>query len=441
MKIVEGLFIITLILELTFLVYCIIQKNNFKTVKLFIKITPFLLFILGIYLSIIQWSFRWYLFVLILMIQIVIEIICSFKKEKKKKEFRSLLSIRTFVIAVIIYSIGLFPAYVFPQHEVLPVTGQYGINTVTYTYVDETRVEKYSDKNENRKLNVQFWYPDVTKSEKNTYPFIVFSHGAMGVKTSNLSLYRELASHGYVVCAIDHTYQSLYTKDNKGKITLLSKAFMKELMGEDVDKDINNSLNCYQKWMEIETSDIDFVIDTVVEDSKLSSNNGVYDFVDATKIGVIGHSLGGSAALGIGRNRKDIKAVVALESPYMCDITGIEQDDFTWIKDKYPIPVLNIYTDSSWEKFKSWKQYAENIRLLSSKQENVYNIYIKGANHFSLTDLSLSSPLLTTVLGGQKPKINTEYCLNKVNKICLEFFNHYLKQEGNFEVRSTDSYK
>ncbi len=41
------------------------------------------------------------------------------------------------------------------------------------------------------------------------------------------------------------------------------------------------------------------------------------------RIGVMGHSLGGSAALCIGRQRPDVQAVLALESPFMCDIEGV----------------------------------------------------------------------------------------------------------------------
>jgi len=32
----------------------------------------------------------------------------------------------------------------------------------------------------------------------------------------------------------------------------------------------------------------------------------------------------------------------------MCDIIGVEDGEFVWNEDTYPIPVLNIYSDSSW---------------------------------------------------------------------------------------------
>ncbi len=61
----------------------------------------------------------------------------------------------------------------------------------------------------NRQVNVEFWYPSDGGGK---YPLVVFSHGALGIKTSNTSTFIELASHGYVVCSIDHPYQALFTR-------------------------------------------------------------------------------------------------------------------------------------------------------------------------------------------------------------------------------------
>jgi len=55
---------------------------------------------------------------------------------------------------------------------------------------------------------------------------VVFSPGSFGTRTSNTSTYRELASNGYVVCAIDHPYHSFYTTDVGGKLTLISWSFL-----------------------------------------------------------------------------------------------------------------------------------------------------------------------------------------------------------------------
>jgi len=335
----------------------------------------------------------------------------------------------------------LSPVLLFPQHPSIKATGEYKIDTKNFTYIDKTRKETYSTHNSNRKLNVEIWFPKTSKSDSKTYPLIVFSHGAMGIKSSNLSLYEDLASNGYVVCSIDHTYQCFYTKDADGKMTFLSMDFAKELMNDDASKDKQNSYNLYKKWMGIVTGDINFVIDTILENTAAESSDPVYHLIDTSRIGVIGHSLGGSAALGIGRYRKDVKAVIALESPFMCDILGVNDNKFIWNDQAYPKPLLNIYTDSSWNHLSEWPQYAQNANYLSTPQPNIYNVYMQGANHFTLTDLSLSSPFLSYVLSGKKQKIDTEYCLETINNICLNFFNSYTKGTSDFSVKRVYSDK
>lgn len=80
----------------------------------------------------------------------------------------------------------------------------------------------------------------------------------------------------------------------------------------------------------------------------------------------MGHSLGGSAALTMPRQRNDIAAVIALESPFLYDIVGVENNEFVWLDEAYPVPVLNIYSDASWNHLSEWTQYARNDELLSS---------------------------------------------------------------------------
>ena len=113
--------------------------------------------------------------------------------------------------------------------------------------------------------------------------------------------------------------------------------------------------------MGIRTGDINFVIDYALSQAASSDPNHVYALIDTTTIGVMGHSLGGSAALGIGRTRHDVGAVIALESPFLCDIVGVNNGEFVWNEETYPTPVLNIYSDSSWG-------HLENGRSMLSTQ-------------------------------------------------------------------------
>jgi len=101
------------------------------------------------------------------------------------------------------------------------------------------------------------------------------------------------------------------------------------------------------------------------------------------------------------------------------------------------MPVLNVYSDTSWSHLSNWPQYVENYALLSDTNATAFNVHISGVGHLSLTDLALESPSLTRMINGQKSTTDTEYCLKTINKLCLEFFDCYLKGKGKFTSAGT----
>jgi dienelactone hydrolase len=315
---------------------------------------------------------------------------------------------------------------IFPQQDTLPTTGEYSVDSVFYSYTDDNRVEQYSATGRYRKVNVEFWYPE---NADGVFPLVIFSHGALGIRSSNLSLYHELASHGYVVGALDHPYQAFWTRDAEGRLTLLSLDYLADLQREDAKTDKAQSFAYYQDWMSTRMGDIDLVLDTVVENAK-DGKNGVYSLVDTDHIGVMGHSLGGSAALGIGRQRGEIKAVIALEAPFLYDIVGVEDGEFVFVDADYPTPVLSVYSDDSWDDLADWAQYARNDALLSDTDASAFNVHISGVGHLALTDLVLSRPLLVRLLDRSPMTRDNDEALHIINRISLEFFNYFLKGSG-----------
>ncbi len=422
--------IILIIIEITYAVICIRTKSNHAKEKSTIRIGLFILFVILTLASIIQWSFRWYAFGALLLIWSILGMFTLMRSNQKERLYKPIRVITNAVLMSLLAFLTLIPALVFPQGTPLPVTGPYSVETTIYTYTDENRVETYVDTGDNRKITVQYWYPGNTDG---TYPLVIFSHGSFGVVSSNISLYRELASHGYVVCSIGHTYQGLFTTDTNGKTTLIDQGFMREVSIEDAKIDRQQSYEFYTKWMTIRAGDINFVIDTALGQAKQPAANLPYRLIDPTKIGVMGHSLGGSAALAVGRMRSDIGAVMALEAPFMADILGASNGEFVWDKTPYPVPVLNIYSDSSWSHLAEWPQYAENNFLLTGQNPTAYNVHLQGALHLNLTDLALTSPFFTQVLNGQKASIDSRQCLLTINQLTLGFFDQYLKSLGEFK--------
>ena len=431
-----GSFIIltTLTIEIVLVVLCLITKSNQEKIRSIIRIIAFAAFILLTILNIIAWSIRFFTLAAVILILGLSGMLTLMSKKKEKNIYKKRDVILKALGLILIIFIATIPSIIFPPYEPIKPTGKYQVGTQTYTYTDSERVETYTDTGDNRKLNVKLWFP---QNAFGKYPLIIFSHGSFGIKTSNESLFNELASHGYVVGSIDHTYQCLYTADKGGHITLMAKSYVQEIVNQDAHSRKQQSYEYFQKWMNIRTRDINFVLNHILAEAKNNVAESVYKLVDTSKIGVMGHSLGGSAALGIGRMRNDVSGVVALESPFMCDIEGVKDDQFVFTAKVYPVPVLNIYSDDSWGYLDKWPQYAGNYALLANTNATAFNVHIRGVGHLTLTDLALSSPFLTNLLNRQKSITNTRYCLTTINNLCLEFFDCYLKGEGGFECEGT----
>lgn len=418
----------TLILsEAALAVYRIGTRSAQRKVTVMLRGASVLLLFALDALSVITWGLRYYALAAVLTISAIVNAVLYLKNSEKKKKIKPPRVIIGAAGIAVLLILSMLPAVFFPEYRPIPVTGEYQIETAVKYYTDESRAETYSKSGGVRTLAAEFWYP---ANGEGNYPLIVFSHGAFGTRTSNESLFRELASHGYVVCSIDHTYQCLYTADKSGKSVLMSGDYFKEINAENAREDRDNSLTLYKKWMAVRTADINFVIDTI----KTDTSDSLYGIIDARKTGVMGHSLGGAAALGIGRLRDDIGAVIALEAPFMCDILDVQNGEFVFENAEYPAPVLNVYSDSSWPHLKEWPQYAQNAELLTDPTEDAFNLHIAGAGHLSLTDLSLASPIFTRILNGHPSSLPAEECLRIINKECLAFFDCYLKDPAPYTL-------
>lgn len=70
------------------------------------------------------------------------------------------------------------------------------------------------------------------------------------------------------------------------------------------------------------------------------------------------------------------------------------------------------------------------MKLASNTRENVRNLHLSGAGHFSMTDLALASPVLTTLLeGGQNHPNRVGFFENRKPGLS-RFFQPLLKKSG-----------
>lgn len=314
-------------------------------------------------------------------------------------------------------------AVLFQNLPSVKTTGPYRYQSQTIQLEDSGRTETYIKEGGPRKLAVMVLWPDDPGLAPHTLPLVLFSHGGIAAMQSNQSLYEELASHGYVVAAIGHTYHALSTPID-GKTAWINLGYLGEINGENSHRDPEGSLRLFRKWMDLRVADMAFVLDSLL---KGQGDAPFYQLIDASRIGLAGHSLGGAAAYGLARQRQDIGAVLALESPYMADITGIDGEDFTWDTAPYTCAMMNIYSDTGLPLVENDHKYAQNKRL--EAQGAAESHHLPGSNHFTLTDLSLVSPLLCTLLGSSYETPGAE-TLTAINRLGLAFFDAHLQGQA-----------
>ena len=434
--------IIALVIEAAFATYCIITKSNQRKVRSFVRIGAFAAFVIFTLVSVIQWSFRWYALAALLLVWAVLGAWTLIRKKDEKKEYRTGRIVFQAIMMLLIVVIAVTPALVFPQHEQPKVTGKYEVATVNYTYTDASRIETFTNTGENVKVNVEFWYP---RDAKGTYPLVVFDHGILGIRTSNTSTFMELASNGYVVCSIDHPYLSLFTTDTNGHRTIIDNSYLQEYMNVSNGKyDEATNFKLEQKWMQLRTADINFVLNTILAQTKAAGLDAVYNLIDTKKIGLMGHSLGGESVAQVARERSDIGAVINLDADLSGEYLDYVNGKYVMNDTVYPVPILTILSDTL-ERLIAAVPDANTVvavQHVTATAPNAFEVHLSGTDHLSLTDLPLVSPFLVSMINASVPKAGGHEAdplstIEKMNDIVLEFFNVYLKGEGTFTYKGT----
>ncbi|PJN48531.1 hypothetical protein PAEAM_60730 [Paenibacillus sp. GM1FR] len=428
--------VVTLVSELAIAVYSIATKQSRSKIKSWTRIAMFIGFMMLSLGKVVVWEYTWGLFACLLLILAFKEIVALLRKQTNPARYKAISTIWKSLLLTLTVVVTLVPVLLFPQFRLPRVTGPYVVTTATYSYMDKNRIEEFTDQKDKRSVNVEFWYPEQADV---TYPLLVFSHGAFGIKASNTSTFTELASHGYFVVSIDHPYHSFYTVSEDGKVVTINPEYMQEV--NNANKDGVYSLGEFyeltQKWMKLRTDDMSFVMDTILEQAE-QKKDSVYGRIDTQKIGVFGHSMGGAASVALSRERDDINAVVNIDAPFFSELVYDKvTNEINAKSEAFTIPLLNVYSDDVWIQLYSSPPYIAN-RISNENFKDAYNVHFKGAKHLSLTDLPLFSPILADLLHeGRKANIDKYYAIETQNELILRFFDYALKNQGQFAPKAT----
>lgn len=207
-------------------------------------------------------KWRFLIALIVLMFRFLIAGISWLARRKKTGTRKKLWTVVNCVFSVILIAFTLIPSFVFSNYNGLPTTGEYSVSEVSGILVDSSRKDPFENDGSFREVPVHFYYPETDSAGSNAFPLILFSHGAFGYYQSNFSTYMELASHGYVVAALDHPHHSFFTKDTVGKTVIVDTDFINDVMGINEEGVTNEQIfTLSQDWLKLRIADEAFALD------------------------------------------------------------------------------------------------------------------------------------------------------------------------------------
>jgi alpha-beta hydrolase superfamily lysophospholipase len=205
-------------------------------------------------------------------------------------------------------------------------------------------------------------------------PVILYSHGHGQHRSSSTALVEELASHGYIVVTIDHTYDAGQVEFPSGRV---EKYAMPPLTAEDDDPVV-------LKAVDVRVADTRFVLEELsrrVRDRRHPLPHGLGDILDLSRTAMFGHSLGGATAASAMAAGAPITAGVNLDGSLFGPVVtkGLRRPFLLMSEDADNKPSW----PEIWPRLRGWRRH---LRLT-------------GTRHFSYTDYETFMPQVAARLG------------------------------------------
>jgi hypothetical protein len=300
----------------------------------------------------------------------------------------------------------------------------------SYDWVDANRVETYSvDPADHRELVVWFWYPAAPDPSSSAAPYLPDAWTAtveiLGVEGAGLvchsvcdapletgtrhpvlvlspsgfpplllgALAEELASHGYVVVGVNHTYEPPVTVFADGRVVAATPAATAGTLGPQTGSH-EDAFRARADVCMTKAVDLSFVADQLerIDSAPGDRFNGQ---LDLTRLGALGHSFGGNAALEWCRADSRCRAAANLDGALWTGVgnAGVARPVMQILGEHHEFDVtpyeavtLGMAPSTDWfsaEKaitFGGWRNVHQHARP-------AYTMRIAGASHVSFFDL------------------------------------------------------
>jgi dienelactone hydrolase len=255
------------------------------------------------------------------------------------------------------------------------------------------------------------------------YPVILYSPSWQGSRNENVAYVEELASHGFVVVGIDHTYGTDVTYLPDGRVI---RSNLVNFIDCSSDLAYELTLKGVNSQLQIRVSDVRFVLQEMEWFDKKDPDGLFTGHLDLARVGVFGYSFGGAVAMEACKADSRFRAGVALDSLLFgrSANVGVEQP-FLFLTDDSPIPkVADLQVTDGTKR----RQALVQLNCVQSMRRSIaehggYWIIVRGTKHPNFSDGALFTPLKRRI--GVGP-IDASQATRMVNQCVLSFFKRFL---------------
>jgi predicted dienelactone hydrolase len=407
--------------------------------------------LIAVLLHLIIEGYRWQMIPLYVLTALLA--VSGWIKRRSSPDFHPLAA----ALMVVLLAVSTALPILLPVPSIPASSGPYQVGTRIYELTDASRQELYSGREEARRFQIQVWYPseadpgnarapwmanaeifapaiakyihmpsfflDHLKLVKMPayqdarvtpagagFPVILFSHGWNGFNAQNTGQAIQLASHGYVVVGVQHTYGAVITVFRDGTIAPNNPSALPGGAPDDEYEAAARKL--VQQW----AGDLGYGLD-FLEEQETTAESLFYNSLDLSRVGVYGHSTGGGAAIQFCGTDPRCKALLGMD-PFMRPVS------LQVLESGVPQPAFFMFSQR-WADDANSRNNVLFHSFVLNVPETVGVISIDGTAHYDFSDLPLLSPLAPRL--GLKGPINGKRVTAIINDYLLSFFDGTLQ--------------
>lgn len=375
------------------------------------------------------------------------------------------------VLVAVALAVVALPTWLFPRIAYARPTGPYAVGVRSEFWVDSTRAETYTaDPGDVRRLLVEIWYPaepgrdavrarahprpdvlarDLTAAmpggmpafifrgigsgltwawidqpvsgAERSFPLLVFSHGFGGTRTQNTFEMAELASHGYVVASVEHTWTAIGTVFPDGSTATMDTAAGYVLKSDSTSVRVVN----------IRAADGRFVIDRMFGLDRADPRRMLTGRIDTTRVGYFGHSFGGATAAQVMSLDPRVRTGINMDG-YLAGTAWVQGLDRPFLQLRSdPVDVEQLPEKRLAQAGTSREELRGIVRTWAERTGAVIRgggaeVHLRGTAHNNYSDMPLFSPVLMR-MARQAGPIAPARAHRLVNEITLAWFDRYVK--------------